>query len=277
MRVVKKINNNVAVCVDNNNHELIAFGKGISFPEIPYELNDLSIIQRTFYGVNESCIDLLKKIPEDILGIAAKIVDLARAKIDIEMNPNIVFTLADHIQFALQRNETYMNTKMPFTHEIEHFYELEMEVAKEAVRYINAKKNVTLPYEEVFGIAFHFINAERIRRDVNQEIDDEKIVEDVTHIIEEELWLQIDKSGFNYSRFVSHIYYLLKRKNTNTQMSTDNLKIFESMKEEFPSIYKCVYTIKIYLSSSLDWDINEEELMYLMLHVNRLCSRLDSN
>ncbi|WP_368259898.1 CAT RNA binding domain-containing protein, partial [Clostridium paraputrificum] len=37
MIVVKKINNNVAICLDNNNNELIAFGKGIGFPATPYE------------------------------------------------------------------------------------------------------------------------------------------------------------------------------------------------------------------------------------------------
>ncbi len=32
MKVIKKINNNVALCVDNHKKELIAFGKGIGFP-----------------------------------------------------------------------------------------------------------------------------------------------------------------------------------------------------------------------------------------------------
>ena len=31
MRAIKKINNNVAICADSNNKELIAFGKGIGF------------------------------------------------------------------------------------------------------------------------------------------------------------------------------------------------------------------------------------------------------
>ena len=35
MIVVKRINNNVAVCRDGNQRELIAFGKGIGFPRRP--------------------------------------------------------------------------------------------------------------------------------------------------------------------------------------------------------------------------------------------------
>ena len=50
MKVIKKINNNVALCLDGNQRELIAFGKGIGFKPIPYELTDLSVIERTYYG-----------------------------------------------------------------------------------------------------------------------------------------------------------------------------------------------------------------------------------
>lgn len=31
MKVIKKINNNVAICLDSSNNELIALGKGIGF------------------------------------------------------------------------------------------------------------------------------------------------------------------------------------------------------------------------------------------------------
>ncbi|MBA1393021.1 hypothetical protein EQ500_03915, partial [Lactobacillus sp. XV13L] len=45
MQVIKKINNNAAICLDQNQDELIAFGKGIGFPKTPYELTDLSKIR----------------------------------------------------------------------------------------------------------------------------------------------------------------------------------------------------------------------------------------
>ena len=112
MKVIKKINNNVAICVDNNNHELIAFGKGIGFPQMPYELTDLNKIDRTYYGVNQNYLGLLDEIPEDIFEISAKIVDYAKGKIMNEVNSNITFTLADHINFAIQRYKKNMVIKM---------------------------------------------------------------------------------------------------------------------------------------------------------------------
>ena len=52
MQVIKKINNNFAICVDGEGNELIAFGKGIGFPKVPYEIEDLSVINRTFYDID---------------------------------------------------------------------------------------------------------------------------------------------------------------------------------------------------------------------------------
>lgn len=36
MKVVKCINNNVAICLDDDNNELVAFGKGIGFKKPPH-------------------------------------------------------------------------------------------------------------------------------------------------------------------------------------------------------------------------------------------------
>ena len=48
MRIVRKINNSAAVAQDSRGKELIVIGKGIGFPAVPYELTDMSRIDRTF-------------------------------------------------------------------------------------------------------------------------------------------------------------------------------------------------------------------------------------
>ena len=57
MQVIKKINNNFAICVDGEGNELIAFGKGIGFPKVPYEIEDLSVINRTFYDIDQKYLE----------------------------------------------------------------------------------------------------------------------------------------------------------------------------------------------------------------------------
>ena len=50
MLILKKINNNVALAASDDGREVVVFGKGIGFHEMPYELADESLIQRKFYG-----------------------------------------------------------------------------------------------------------------------------------------------------------------------------------------------------------------------------------
>lgn len=71
MVVLKKINNNVAICKDSNQQELVAFGKGIGFPPTPYVLTDLRKIERTFYNVSSQYISMLNDIPYEIIQFTA--------------------------------------------------------------------------------------------------------------------------------------------------------------------------------------------------------------
>ena len=164
MKVIKKINNNVAVCLDNDGHELIAFGKGIGFPKTPYELTDLSKIWRTYYGINPSYLGLLNDIPEEVFELSIKIVDFAKMKIENQINSNIVFTLADHINFAIERFKKNLDIRMPFVYDIQHLYESEMQIGLFAIKLINKSMNVYLTKDEAVSIALHFINAENMQR-----------------------------------------------------------------------------------------------------------------
>lgn len=277
MKVLKKINNNVALCEDSHGRELIAFGKGIGFPPTPYELTDLNKIDRTYYGIHPQYYDLLENIPEQVFLISSYIVDYARLKIEKDLNPNIVFTLSDHINFAIQRYQNHIHFKLPISHDIQYLYEEEMLVGKKAIEYINDIMKICLPKDEAVGIAMHFINAENTVSAQNTKIEDEEIVQEITKIIEHNFSIEINKNSFNYSRFVSHLYYLLKRKDENISINSQNQKLFDSMRNDFKDTYLCVLNIKGYLISTVDWQLSQEELFYLMLHINRLCAREDCN
>ena len=47
MQIIKKINTSAALALDKNGHEVVVMGKGVGFPSVPYELDDLSKIERT--------------------------------------------------------------------------------------------------------------------------------------------------------------------------------------------------------------------------------------
>lgn len=78
-------------------------GKGIGFPKTPYELEDLNLITRTFYDFDQKYLGLFDELPETVIHFTAKLVDIARNELKYELNPNLVVTMADYINFCIQR------------------------------------------------------------------------------------------------------------------------------------------------------------------------------
>lgn len=273
MRVVKNINNNISLCLDSHNNEVVAFGKGIGFMKPPYDV-PLSKIDRTFYDVSEEQIGLLNRIPEEVLETAAAIVDLANETSGHQFRENVVFTLADHIDFCIQRQKEHIHFKLPLFYEVRQLYPEESKIGQKALQIIRQRLGVELPREEGAAIALHFVNyqAQEVQGDT---VDYGAIIDETTRTVEEELHVSIDKDGFNYYRFVTHMHYMMKRTQNDQMIVSQNQDIFESLCQEFPDIYRCACKIGADMEKTLQQKLTDEEMLYLMLHINRLCARED--
>lgn len=153
MIVIKKINNNVAICKDNNNHELVAFGKGIGFPSIPYQITDLKKIDRTFYNISPQYLSLINELSFEIVEFTADQLIKIQDILSYETNPNLVFTLADHLTFAIERAEKGIYVNMPSSYEMELDYPQEMKAGKVIWNAICKKFHIHLSKVEIQGIA----------------------------------------------------------------------------------------------------------------------------
>lgn len=274
MKVIRNINNNVAVCLDNNNHEVIAFGKGIGFKKAPYEIA-LSQIDRTYYNLEPHYIALLDELPADVMDVTFEIVQKGSSYLKTEFNTVFWFSLCDHINFAIQNMKKGLVLSNPMTNEIRHFYEREMKLGEWAIKHISKRLSVRLPQSEVGNIAMHFINAKQQVKQAEERDDIEHFVDDITDIIESGMNVIIDRDSFSYSRFVTHLKYLLKRSANLNMPESENEKLYESVCEEFPELKKVGEKVKEYIAATLKVEPAKEEILYLMIHINRLCARED--
>ncbi|WP_313340578.1 PRD domain-containing protein [Lacrimispora sp.] len=277
MKAIKKINNNVAICVDDNNKELIAFGKGIGFPSMPYQITDLGSISMTFYRMDKSYYKLLEEIPEEVFEVSALIVKRAQNTLDCRLNPNLLPGLADHINFALIRLKKFKKMKMLFSYDVEQLYPAETELGRYAVNLIQKKLLVKLPESEITNIAMHFVNAEEENINDSSKWDVELLIDGITNEIEKWFGVSIDRKGFNYNRFVMHLRYSLKRIEEKKQFEDDNGKLFEIMKEESPEIYECSLNISSIIGDKLQEQITQDEILYLMIHISRILKNNTAN
>lgn len=274
MKVIRNINNNVAVCLDNNNHEVIAFGKGIGFKKAPYEIA-LSQIDRTYYNLEPHYIALLDELPADVMDVTFEIVQKGSSYLKTEFSTVFWFSLCDHINFAIQNVKKGLVLSNPMTNEIRHFYEREMKLGEWAIKHISKRLSVRLPQSEVGNIAMHFINAKQQVKQAEERDDIEHFVDDITDIIESGMNVIIDRDSFSYSRFVTHLKYLLKRSSNLHMPESENEKLYESVCEEFPELKRVGEKIKEYIAATLKVEPAKEEILYLMIHINRLCARED--
>lgn len=137
MKLLKKINNNYAIARDSAGELVIVEGKGIGFMKMPAELEDLSAISRTYYNMTKQDEELIKAIPESIMAVSEKIVDYISDSIGDRFNHNLVFILADHIQFCIERMEKKIDLKMPIYYDIAYIYPTECKAADYALKIIS--------------------------------------------------------------------------------------------------------------------------------------------
>jgi beta-glucoside operon transcriptional antiterminator len=270
---VRRINNNVVLCRDGNNRELIALGKGIGFGELPRELS-LNQIERTFYDVDDRYQPLLVDLPPAVLSFAACIVDIARNELSYELSPNTVFTLADHINFAMERARKQLRVRMPLAYDVEQTYPREYRIGQYTVKRILKEFHIALPREEAAGIALNLLNAKLVPEDPaeqEQARDCAEMLEEITELVEQEFKIIIDRESFNYSRYATHLQYLFDRIRDHKEISSDNLQLYKSLREEFPDVAACVEKIADHIRQSWGSELSEEEKLYLILHVNRIC------
>lgn len=274
MRAIKRINHNTAVCLDGAGRELIATGKGIGFGEMPREVA-LEQIQRTFYGIDPKYLAFIEEVDPDILEFAAQLASLATQQLSYELSPNLPITLADHLQFALKRACEHLIIPMPLACDVEHLHPVEYRLGEMAVAGMEKTFNVRMPRQEAAGVAISIANAAQVAsaRTQRNERREETLLRRITQVIERRMGAKIDEASFAYSRFVSHIRYLLERIEAGSPFETENAELYATLREQYPQAAACAQEVATLIGESYGAELTDEEVLYLMLHITRVVAK----
>ncbi len=152
-----------------------------------------------------------------------------------------------------------------------------MKVGNYALKIMLQDLKIRFPKEEAAAIALHLVNAEKQAKELKKESQNDDIIKNIIKIIENEYEIEIDANSFNYSRFVSHMNYLIKRTKNNKMIRSENSAMFQNLMEEHTKTYRTVEKISGYFEHQTNFRLTDEEKLYLMLYINRLCSREECN
>lgn len=275
MQAIRKINNNAAICVDGKGRELVALGKGIGFGALPHDVA-LSDITRTFYGVDAKYLDLIGEMPEDVLEFAGQLADVCRATLSYELSPNLPITLADHVAFMVKRAREHMVVQMPLAYDVQQAHPAEHRLGEMAVRGARKTFGVRIDRHEATGIALSIVNSAftQSERTARKEREAALLIERITSIVEDEMGISVDRGSFDYARFATHVQYLIDRVLAGAPIETSNQELYEEVARSFPKVEQCAKRASALIEGRLGGKLTQEELLYLMLHVNRISERV---
>ena len=276
MIVEKVLNNNVVVSIDpTTRKEVILMGSGIAFNKKPGQLIDTKRIEKTFIVDDENLGNKIKKlinqIPEGIFELTDEIVTHAIVELNVELDKQVYVSLADHIGFAVKRFKNGITIKNELLNEIRRVHRNEFKVSLWAVDYINKKLDIQLPEDEAGFIALHFVNAS-YKETTMKSVESTKIIKDVLNIIKYYFAIELDEDDLNYDRLLTHLKYFAKRIVNNNQHNSTDSSFVKVISSTYPEAYVCAIKIGEYIAMHNNYEVNDDELVYLTMHIQRVIS-----
>ena len=276
MRVINRINNNV-VLVKEGSQKKIVTGKGLGFKVYPGDCINEHLIEQRFILQENSDEDyyvkMLKNIPLEQIKICEKIVEEGRKLLGKPLSDNLIFSLADHLNFALDRSSKNMLIDHPLANEIKQFYPNEMEIGRYAVQLIEKEMHIELPKGEAVFITMHIVNAVGGLSDTYDVGELTEMMSKIITFIEEYFQCTIDQDSTSFSRFITHLRYYLIRQLKFEIDDSINDELLDIVKEKYPEAYHCAEEIANHLDHLYQSKSADSEKLYLTLHINRLLNK----
>ncbi len=285
MRVRKVFNNSVVLGVDDHGTELVLLGRGVGFHASPGDVVDETLVERTFVPEGAESVErlaaMVDEIPLEDITVSEEVVRAGREALGPHVTHRVLIPLADHISFALRRARDGAAIEYPLRSEVAYLYPAELAFGREALRIIERRMGVRLPEVEAVPIALHFVNAQFGSEDTSGTLAMTEVLHDILRIIRDEHGIELDEQSVDVARFVTHLRFLFVRSRQEQLAITtpptvrhpgpaDSDALLEAVRSAKPREYASAGRVAALLSERFDWEVNEQELLYLSLHVSRL-------
>lgn len=274
--IIKRIlTNNAVVIDDENQQEKIVCGKGIAFKKRPgMEIDEMSINQ-TFIleggGEYSRFEQLLKDVPLEYLELSSEIINMAKLEFAKKFKDNVIITLSDHLYVAIKRCRERMTISNPLLWDIKNFYEIEYDIGLRALELIKNKFHIQLPDDEAGFIALHIVNVELDEDNMDHIFQVTKVIQEIMTIVKYHFHAEFDTSNVYYYRFITHLKFFALRLLKDNQFNEDEEnELLDVVKDKYCTSYECVLKIKDFLEKKYNYTLQEDEIVYLTIHVHRV-------
>jgi beta-glucoside operon transcriptional antiterminator len=284
VKISKVFNNNVVLAVDDtrDQSEVVLIGRGLGFGARPGDDVDATRVERTFAAggrqTPESIAAFLDEIPAEDIALAEEIVALGRARFGDYVGSTVLLPLADHLSFALRRAREGVTIAYPLQWEVTALYPREVAFSQEILRLVAERRGVQLPELEAIPFALHLVNARFGQDDMSATMEMTEAFAVVLDTVRTQLGIEIDEASLDASRFITHLRYLFLRqeKGSVSHGASEQHALYEMVRDTQPTEFACAQELRSVLEKRFDWVLDQNEILYLTLHIARLRAASDA-
>ena len=271
LKIIKRINNNVVLSKENG-VEVILMGKGLGFQTKTGDEVLHEAIEKRFYPEEDLSIEqmLVTKANDVEMAVIYEIVRMFREQTQAQFNPNVFFSLMDHILYAISRQKQAMTLVNPMEWEIKKIYAKEYAISLQAVQLVREKLYADFAQEEAAFITLHFVTAMMEKTTTQSAYEHTELTNNILRIVRYNLNIDYDENSAYFQRFVTHIRYYLIRQGQESEDNVLENPLVALAFSSYPKEKETAEQIAQYLYEHKGWHVNDLELMYLILHIGNL-------
>jgi len=275
--VHKVLNNNVVISLDEQGRERVLMGRGLGFQLKPTDSLDPAKVEKTFIldagedGERER--RMLTDTPYPIVEAVSRAVDQAERTLGHHLGRRLTVAVIDHVQFVLERLDKGIRIPTANMPELRVLHPAEFAAAAAMAASISEALGTELPAEEAVFLTMHLLNATRDEPNGTAALLFRR-VQHVVLTVENGLGVKLDVESPDYARFVLHIQFLLQRLVSRSMLRSADSSFFEFAKHSYPRSYAIAQEVKAYVRAATESELTDEELLYVIVHVERLASQV---
>ena len=272
-RITKILNHNSFMGIESkNNQECLIMGKGVAFGKKVGQTVSITGDARV-YSLKEltdrgEAREIIKSVSPLCLELANEVLNQAEEEFG-KVDRSILFTMADHLDFAVRRIQNGEQISNPLTDDIRIMFYKEYKVAGCIRDLLKEKLGIRIDEHEIGYIALH-VHAAIVDENVSQAMEIARTVRECICMVEEETGKSIDVMSLSYNRLMNHVRYMVARAIHGEKLK---MSLNDYMSVKFPGPYMTAEKICRKMEKSLKLPIPDIEIGYLAMHLERMMDR----
>ena len=272
-RITKILNHNSFMGIESkNDQECLIMGKGVAFGKKVGQTVSVTGDARV-YSLKEltdrgEAKDIIKSVSPLCLELANEVLDQAEEEFG-KVDRSILFTMADHLDFAVRRIQNGEQISNPLTDDIRIMFYKEYKVAGCICDLLKEKLGIRIDEHEIGYIALH-VHAAIVDENVSQAMEIARTVRECICMVEEETGKSIDVMSLSYNRLMNHVRYMVAIAIHGEKLK---MSLNDYMSVKFPGPYMTAEKICRKMEKSLKLPIPDIEIGYLAMHLERMMDR----